>query len=112
MKLKGYKWEAAVFGISAAVNILLWLLAWLGFPRGEASAVLHFSVDTGIDFVGTGANIMVLPALGSLFIIFNLVFGLAVRRADRRAALVLWSMLPVLELLLLLAFIFIWRANK
>ncbi|MEX1997633.1 MAG: hypothetical protein WEA04_03080 [Candidatus Andersenbacteria bacterium] len=100
-----------VLGWSVLLNGALWAAALLAFPRHDPAVVLHYSIDVGIDFIGEGEQIIVLPLIGSLILIFNTVVGIAVLRADHRAAWVLWSIMPVLQLIMLLSFYLLWQVN-
>src|SRR5687768_8522230 len=96
--------------VSAAVlNAVLWFLAMRVFPHETPAAVLHYSIDVGIDFVGEGTQITSLPLLGLLLLVFNTVLGIALLRADQRASWVLWCTMPILQVLLLIAFYLLWR---
>jgi hypothetical protein len=49
-------------------NISIWVFIWLFAHRvGDTLAVLHFTVDFGIDLVGDAQRLFVIPAL-SLFV--------------------------------------------
>ena len=101
-----------VFGLSIGLNLLLWGLALFVFPRGEAAAILHYSSDVGIDFVGEGRHISVLPLVGSVILVLNGVVGAAIWRADARVAWLTWSSMPLVQGFLLAGFYFLWRINS
>lgn len=100
-----------VLELAVVLNVVLWIVTLYLFPVQEPAAVLHYSIDVGIDFIGEGKQIMALPLAGSGLLIFNVVLGLAIWRADVRAAWILWSVLPGLQLLLLAAWYVLWRIN-
>lgn len=101
--------------ISIAVSIILvavlWLLPLYTFPKDAPAAVLHYSVGVGIDFVGQGRQIMSLPLVATGILVINILLGLAVRRASTQAELVVWVVTPLILLILLAAYIIIWRLN-
>jgi len=94
-----------------ALNALLWLLAIFLFPQDKAAAVLHYNASLGIDFIGAGTQIKILPTIGTLLIILNIILALSLRRVSRRATTMLWAILPICEALLLIAFWLILRLN-
>lgn len=96
--------------VSVLLNSVTWLVTRF-FPADDPAAVLHYSIEIGIDFIGEGRQIMVLPLMGSLIIICNTVIGFALLRANWRAALVFWAVMPAFQLLMLAAFFLLWRIN-
>lgn len=100
-----------VFILSAVVlNIILWLLALFVFPQQEA-AILHYSVNVGIDFIGEGHQVRVLPIVGLCILAGNLFLGLSVFKVDKVSSWLFWSMTPVAQIVLIGAYYLIWRAN-
>jgi hypothetical protein len=101
-----------VSAISAvAINVLLWLLAIFLFPQDKAAAVLHYNASLGIDFIGAGSQIKILPTIGTAIIILNLILAFSLRRVSRRATTMLWAILPIIEAMLIVAFWLILRLN-
>ncbi len=96
---------------AVALNSLLWLLAIFIFPQDKAAAVLHYNASLGIDFIGAGTQIKILPTIGTAVIIINLLLAFSLRRVSRRATTMLWAILPIIEALLLVAFWLILRLN-
>lgn len=109
--IKQNRVPAFIISGSLVLNAVLWLLVLLLFPRDSGTAVLHYNTDVGIDFIGPSVQIIVLPAIGLLLLLGNSLLGAALRRADKRAAFLLWGSLPVLQLILLGSFILVWQAN-
>lgn len=109
---RGVLWFSTALLLLGAAGVGgLWWLVLTFFPHDDPVAILHYSSDVGIDFIGEGMHITALPQIGLLVLIMNTVLGLAVVRADRRAALLLWSAIPVVAIILLGAFYFLWRIN-
>lgn len=100
-----------IVGMSALLNALLWLVVVVVFPRDTTTAILHYNSLIGIDFVGEGQQIMVLPVAALLIVIVNTVLGIAIYRADERAAWLVWSIMPVVQAIFLASFYFIWQQN-
>lgn len=100
-----------VVGISLGVNIILWVLTYKLFPKDTPAAILHYSSGVGIDFIGEGTQIYVLPAIGLGTLIGNAVLGRGLLRASQKAAWICWSIIPGLQVMLLVAFILLWQVN-
>jgi hypothetical protein len=97
--------------LSVVMNATLWFLAMTSFPHSEPAAVLHYSTEIGIDFIGEGSLITVLPLIGSIILVGNVLVGLLLKRADNRAAWILWSVPLVAQIVLFVAFYLLWRIN-
>ena len=101
---------AIMMAIGAILNIALWLFAIFMFPSNEA-AVLHYSVNIGIDFIGEAQQIILLPLIGLLIFIGNNILGLAIKKTDLSSAWLAWSSATIIQLILLGAFFLIMQAN-
>ena len=101
-----------ILTVSIFLNVALWLQASLMFAHDNPTAILHYSIAVGIDFIGPGKQIIILPLAGLLLLIGNTVLGASMKRADIRSAYILWSVIPVIQLILQGAFILIWQVNK
>ncbi|MBI4021846.1 MAG: hypothetical protein HY372_00655 [Candidatus Andersenbacteria bacterium] len=97
---------------SVIVNAALWAAVFTLFPHGEPAAILHYSIDVGIDFIGAGQQIIMLPAIGAALAVGNTVLGAALSRAQPATAKLLWYTTPLLQIILLGSFILIWQANR
>ncbi|MEX2054978.1 MAG: hypothetical protein WD972_02250 [Candidatus Andersenbacteria bacterium] len=108
------RFQALLLGlvvVSLILNGILWYGALELFPADDPAAVLHYSIDVGIDFIGESRQITTLPLIGLSLIIFNFIVGLALARADVRTSWVLWSICPVAQIILLVAFYLLWKVN-
>jgi hypothetical protein len=55
-------------------NISLWIFVWLFTRRvGGDLTILHFTVDFGIDLVGDGKKLFMIPLLGLFVSVLNLL---------------------------------------
>ena len=100
-----------VIALSIILNSLIWAVALWFFPSDSPAAILHYTTDLGVDFVGSGTQIYTLPRLGTFILLFNIIIGLAVCRADNRAAWQAWSITPAIQLILLAAALLVRNAN-
>ena len=101
-----------ILTISILLNVALWLQTSLMFSHDNPTAILHYSIDVGIDFIGPGKQIIILPLAGLILLVGNTVLGAGLKRADIRSAYILWSAIPVIQLILQGAFILIWQVNQ
>lgn len=97
--------------ISVCLNVVVWMLVFFLFPYDDPGAVLHYSVDVGTDFIGQGMQILLLPLAGLLILVGNSMLGWAMYQTDRRSAWVFWSIIPLVQIILIGAFLLIWRVN-
>lgn len=113
MSYKAY--SVAIHTISIAISVILvgslWFLAWYVFPREAPAAILHYSVGVGVDFIGEGNTIFVLPALATILVVVNSALAFIIRRASQRATYLIWIGTPPIVAVLLVASGIIWRLN-
>lgn len=108
MRSKGY----SLLGVSAALNALLWLSAAALFPKAVPVAILHYSVLGGVDFIGASHQIYILPLIGLLVLIGNIIVGLMVRQISIRSAWVLWASTILIQTVLIISFFILWKLNR
>ena len=101
----------AVTSFSLVLNGAIWIIVFAIFPRQEVAAVLHYNIDVGIDFIGEGKQIIILPIVGLLVLIGNSTIGLAVHKVQPTASWVLIGIVSIAQCILLGAFLLIYRAN-
>jgi hypothetical protein len=102
---------SAAIGSSVSINILLWLLIIFFFPRDTPTAILHYNLDIGIDFMGEGRQIKALPLAGLALLLGNFTLASMIHKNYSITAWILWLITPLVQLLFLLAFIRIWLVN-
>lgn len=95
----------------AVVNAGLWIFVIATFPRDMPAAVLHYSVGVGIDFVGEGRQIIVLPAVSSVLLVLNVLLAFMLRKVNMVASWILLGGAAVVQLLLIAAYFFILALN-
>lgn len=92
------------------LNGFLWMWTCNYFPEGE-TVILHYNTAIGIDFTGESSQIITLPLIGSILLIFNLVLGIIMFRHESQTAWTFWGIIPVIQIILIGAFYLIWRIN-
>ncbi|MDA1169490.1 MAG: hypothetical protein O3A36_04080 [bacterium] len=90
-----------IAGTSVLLNILLWLIVLITFPKSSPNAILHYTAGVGIDFIGNGWQIITLPSIGAFLICVNIILARYVRNTSRIAFWILWMSMPLLQILLL-----------
>ena len=84
---------------------------YITFPSDTPAAVLHYSVGVGVDFIGEGRQIIVLPLSGALLVVLNGLAAYVVRRASWTATWILLSTTVLLQILLIIAYVYILQLN-
>lgn len=111
--LKPEMWLPVGAGVTSVIlNVTLWLMALFLFPQDKLAAVLHYNTSIGIDFIGEGTQIKVIPTIGTALLLVNAVIAIYLQKISRKAASMFWGVLPIIEGLLLLAFLLILRLNR
>lgn len=100
-----------VIGVSLILLIVLWILALVSFPKDTPAAILHYSVGVGIDFIGESRQIFILPAIGSVVFLFNMVLWKLIQPASAQAAWTLLGATPLIQIILLTAYMLLWNLN-
>ena len=109
MKKKGYKWS--ILGSAVAINAVTWLACAFFFPQDAPTAILHYNVETGIDFIDKGFRIFTIPGAGIALLALNALVGLLLVRSQPRVAWLVWSVTPLIQLILLLSVFVLIRFN-
>ncbi len=99
MRAKAFK----LLAVAAFLNVALWTLILIKFDRSNPAAVLHYSVDVGIDYIGEGGRVITLPIIGLCMLVLNSLLGWRLFKTEPRVAWQLWAVTPLLQLLLLLS---------
>jgi len=97
--------------LALVLNITSWVVAFWFFPRTSSTAVLHYTSGVGIDLIGEGSKIILLPLTGTLLISGHLVVGYIIKSSAASAAWLLWGILPFHQAILLTTIIFLQRLN-
>lgn len=92
------------------LNLASWVLIF-AFPLHESAAILHYTSTVGIDFVGEGKLIIALPATGALILALNLIVGRLIVDQDSRTAWLLWGAAPLVQIILIMALLFLQSLN-
>lgn len=95
-----------------ALNTATWVVALYVFPQDRVAAILHYNTSVGIDFIGEGNQIQVIPWIGTALLIGNSILALFLRSSSRRAAAMFWVVVPIIEAILLVSLVLILRLNR
>lgn len=101
-----------VVAVSVLLNAATWAVVVYVFPDDRVAAILHYNTSVGIDFIGEGNQIKVIPWIGTALFTGNIILALFLRTSSRRAAAMFWAILPIIEAVLLVAVILILRLNR
>lgn len=98
--------------IAIVVNGVLWLLAWLIVRNiDQATAILHYNILFGIDYIGQPHLIYVVPGLGLVWLIVNTVISFFTFKKDKFLSHLLLGFVEVGHLFLGLALYAIYLIN-
>jgi len=96
------------------VNFIVWLAAWYIAAKvhGELIA-LHYSVDFGINLIGSPKKLYIIPLLGLLIIVINFILLCAIAgHKDRRfASHILLAGALLSNIILLVSLVSIYLVN-
>jgi hypothetical protein len=98
-------------GSAVLLNIAIWLCARYFFPVESEAAILHYNTSVGIDFIGSGSQITVIPTIGTTLLAANTVLAFILRRVSPQAAAMFWAPLPLIQIILGGALFLILRLN-
>jgi len=68
------------FGSVSAAFVLAYLLAT---KVGDSQMIMHYSVNFGVDYIGSSSSLYYLPAIGFLFYVLNLICAYVFNREDK-----------------------------
>jgi len=105
------KIPAIIAAGSCALALVFWGVVWWTFPRSTPAAVLHYSSGMGVDYIGEGNRILVLPGAATALVVTNLLLWQIIKRASKKAAWIFIGIVPILVVLLLTAYILLWQLN-
>ncbi len=113
MPLKTYLKDPMVLCLVAGIviNAGAWLVAIYLFPTQRSAAILHYNTTVGIDFIGAGSQITVIPLIGSALILANILLAFLLKRVSKQASALFWAPLPLIQVILLGALVLILRLN-
>jgi uncharacterized membrane protein len=85
-----------------AVALVLGLFAFVcfRFPALPARLPLHYTVDGLADRVGAASEVFILPLIGLLALLVNVIFGVVAYSRERMASYVVWGGTLLVQLLL------------
>jgi len=93
------------------LNIILWLyLSWKIKPTNELIS-LHYNIYFGIDLIGEWYRIYILSLSGLIIYFINLVLSFILYKRGRIISYVILTMTLFLQIILLIAAIFIVKQN-
>lgn len=103
---------AVLAGISVALNIVTWGIVLATFPKNSPTAILHYTAGIGVDFIGSGLQIITLPAIGTLIIVVNTLLAKFIASINTAAFWVLWGSVPLIQCILLATYGILLTLNR
>lgn len=90
-------------GISAILNVFLWVYAVIGGTGLGDEAVLHYDALQGIDLIGPGNDFFVLPLVGLIIIGVNFLLSALSVKSNQLVARILSSLAVGAQIILIVA---------
>lgn len=109
--MKNRVYSLGIVGVSVVLNLLLWILSITIFPQDSPVAILHYNAIVGVDFIGGGHQIYILPLIGVIILVGNIVVGLVVQKTSDRSRWLLLLTSVFVQIILLVSFAILWRLN-
>lgn len=83
LKLYIKKWPIAIFGsLAALANLFSWAWITLQIPDMGGQMFLHYNVLFGVDYIGEGWRMFLIPLLGLIIFVVNMIGGWLLYRRD------------------------------
>lgn len=76
-------------GFSILVNILTWLSIIFQIRPQDEPIFLHYNILFGVDYIGDGWQIFLLPVMGLIIVLVNFVIGWSLFSRDKFVSLIL-----------------------
>ncbi len=106
------RWLLVTSLVSLLIQLFLWTYLLIFIPPNSESVFLHYTVSVGIDLIGPAWQVYALPAGGALMIVVNYVVGFFTFNQGRFVARLLGVATVILQILLVVAEVFIVSLNK
>ena len=98
--------------IVAAINFISWLSAYIVNKKISSDlVVLHYNIDFGANLIGSVKEIYIIPFLGTLIILINVVLLLFIHRQSRFLAHALLAGALFANIFFLLALASVYMVN-
>lgn len=98
--------------VSLLLNGALWLFVAVTYSRDNPAAILHLSSGAGLDVIGWGSSMLLIPLVGFFIIAINGVLAFCIRNVNMQILWLLLGIIPVIQLFLILAYSTLWLLNR
>jgi len=96
---------------SVLINIIMWISILIKIHAQDKPIPLHFNAFYGIEFVGSGFLFLNVPLVGLLTIIVNFLLGKKLWSQDAALGYITSSASVLIQILLFIAMIAVFRIN-
>ena len=103
--------SAAVF-CGLLINGAMWIIVSMNRISANIPIPLHYNAYYGVDYLGDYSKIFVMPAAGLVMILANVILGFLITKRCKIASKLLFFIIPLVQILLLVAVISIILFNK
>ena len=93
----------STLALSCLANISLWTFLFKNQKSSELPVILHYNLFFGVDYLGSYSEIYLIPAVGVIVIIANVILGYLLYEKEKLASYFLAFNIFIIQSFLLLA---------
>lgn len=98
-------------GVALLINIITWVLILWKIPPTDNTVFLHYNIYFGIDRTGSWWQLLVIPGSGAVILLLNTAIILLFKKLDALVAALLSALTLGLQMMSLVAAIFVILLN-
>lgn len=97
------KYSLIVIGLAVLSNMAIWLILYFRVEPSDYPIPLHYNIYTGIDAIDYWYKIFIIPGLGILAIIINMLIGLFYNNKEKFISYIMYTAALLIQLVLLVS---------
>ena len=112
LKLYIRKWPVAIFGgLAAILNLFSWVWLMVQIPDMGGQMFLHYNVLFGVDYIGEGWRMFLVPLLGLVIFIINMLASWILYRRDVFMSYILVGVTALCQIFVVIATVLVVFLN-
>lgn len=105
-------WMRTILALSLALNIALFVFLYFSVKQSNLPAALHYNVYWGVDYLGETRQLLILPLIGFLTLVFNSVLGFKLWPGNKVLAYYFNSIALTVQIFLAIAGVALYLINR
>lgn len=105
-------WIKTVLALSLALNFTLFIFLYFSVKQSNLPATLHYNVYWGVDYFGETRQLLTLPLIGFLILVFNSILGFKLWPGNKVLAYYFNSIAFVVQIFLAIAGAALYLINR